>query len=116
MNSVLLAILITIIASLIGSVGALFLKRTSSAMKNGIFSLLKIPDFYLGGLMYVGSVLLFVYALRFAQLSMLYSITALGYVFIALLSRKYLDEIVSRKTWWGIFLVVLGVTLIASGL
>jgi drug/metabolite transporter (DMT)-like permease len=110
-----LAILVTVIAAVIGSFGALFLKRVSSRMGEGLFSLLKVPDFYFGGVMYVTSVLIFVWALRFAELSMLYSITALSYVFIALLSQKYLHEVVSKRTWWGIFWIMVGVVLIVSG-
>ena len=41
-----------LLMTLLGSLGAFFFKKSTERM-DGIFSLLKIPNFYVGGVLYV---------------------------------------------------------------
>ena len=54
-------------------------------------------------------------ALSFADLTYVLPATAIGYVFMALLSRFWLHEHVSMQRWIGIVLITAGVGLVAGG-
>jgi len=102
-------------ATLIGSSGALLFKLTSQKLGKNIFKILKIPTFYLGAFLYGLSALLFVYGLRFGDLSSLYPVVGLSYVWVALLSVKYLGEKMNGYKWVGIILILIAVIFIGLG-
>jgi drug/metabolite transporter (DMT)-like permease len=54
-------------------------------------------------------------ALSWADLTFVLPSTAFGYVVVALLSRYWLHEAVSRYRWAGIVLIVCGVGFVANG-
>lgn len=54
-------------------------------------------------------------ALSWADLTYVMPATALGNVFVALLSRFWLQEQISWQRWLGIILVTLGVGFVANG-
>ncbi len=59
----------------------------------------------------VGFVLL-VIALKHGNLSILYPILATSYIWVALLSVRFLDEPFSAAQWVGVLLIVGGISLI----
>ena len=103
-----------LIATVIGAYGALFLKKGAEKLHRSIHSLLCNWKIFLGILLYGISSIFFIIALKFEKLSILYPITSLGYVWIALLSNKYLKERHNVYKWVGISLIILGVTLVAQ--
>jgi len=100
------------IITFVGAFGSLFLKKGAVKMKFNIKSMLR--NYYLMGgvVIYVLNSLFFVWLLKFVQLSFLYPLTALGYVWIALLSIRYLHEQMHLLRWIGIFLIIIGIFLI----
>ncbi len=104
---------LVILATVLGAVGALLLKKSSRGTLKQLFT---HPELYGGGLLYAVSSLFFVYALRFAELSVLYPATALSYIWIALLSRRYLQEKIHPATMLGMGCIIIGIVLIAAGL
>jgi len=58
---------------------------------------------------------LLVLALREGQLSILYPIIALAYVWVAILSPMFFDDVINVHKAIGIGLIVLGVSLIGTG-
>ncbi len=54
-------------------------------------------------------------ALSWADLTFVLPATAIGYVFLALLSKHYLHEQISHTRWAGIILITLGVGFVAGG-
>ncbi len=59
--------------------------------------------------------ILLVLALREGQLSILYPIIALAYVWVAILSPMFFDDVINTYKAIGIGLIVLGVSLIGAG-
>ena len=115
MSNLLFGMAIMTIATLVGSSGALFFKLTSSKVEKNIFKLLKVPSLYFGFLFYGLSALIFVYGLRFGDLSALYPVAGLSYVWVSLLSVKFLKEKMNGYKWLGIGLILLGVAFIGFG-
>ena len=106
---------LVVFATLIGSGGALFFKYTSEHVSKNVFSLLKKPSLYLGIFLYGLSVPVFVFALKFGELSTLYPMVGLSYIWTSLLSIKFLKEKMKDIKWFGIISILLGVALIGVG-
>ena len=114
-SNLFIGISLTIIATLIGSVGALFFKYASKDISKGIVSLLKNYFMYFGFVLYGLASLLFVFALKFGELSIFYPISGLNYVWVSFLSIKYLDEKMNDFKWLGVFMIFVGAVLIGFG-
>ncbi len=114
-NNLFLGIGLVTLATLIGSVGALFFKYVSEHVHRNFLTLFKEPSLYIGLFFYGISVPIFVFALKFGDLSTLYPVAGLSYVWISLLSIKFLKEKMNDLKWFGIILILLGVVLIGLG-
>ena len=68
-----------------------------------------------GFLSYAVSALLFIYALRGGDLSVLYPFWSLSFVWIFLVSSFLLHESVNIYNWAGVFMIILGVSVIGRG-
>ena len=67
----------------------------------------------LGGMVLYGtSAILFIVALKYGNLSILYPIIATSYVWVAILSIKLLDEPFPPIKWLGLILILGGVSII----
>jgi len=71
---------------------------------------------YLGIFLYGVSYLMTIPALKNGDLSILYPIISLSYIWVCLLSMKYLKERMNIHKWIGIVLIILGVTFIGLGI
>ncbi len=111
-SNLFLGIGLVILATLIGSVGALFFKYVSEHVHRNFLTLFKEPSLYIGVFFYGLSVPVFVFALKFGDLSALYPIVGLSYVWISLLSIRFLKEKMKDIQWFGIMLILVGVVLI----
>jgi len=107
-----LAIGVVIAASVVGSFGSLYLKRAADRFKLSYRGIFKNKPLILGGSLLVFSYVLFIPMLKYADLSVLYPISALAYVWICFISKKYLEEEINKFKWIGVFLILLGVVLI----
>ena len=66
------------------------------------------------GLYAIGTIL-FIPALKGGELSVLYPFVALNYIWVSLLSVKFLGEKMNRFKWLGIALIIIGVSFIGLG-
>ncbi|RLG72648.1 MAG: hypothetical protein DRO11_01790 [Methanobacteriota archaeon] len=66
----------------------------------------------LGVALYALSAMLFIFALRHGPVTVLYPIIATSYVWVAFLASHRLGESLTPVKWVGIFLILLGVTLV----
>jgi uncharacterized membrane protein len=106
------AIILVIIATILGSVGALFLKFGSKKLNLTLRGIFKNPKFLFGIFLYGISALFFISALRLGKLTMVYPFVSIGYIWIILLSKYFVDEKINFYKWFGIFLIIIGVSLI----
>lgn len=108
-----IAIAIILIATLIGAFGALYIKKGAEKCKIA-FSFHKENLFIIiGGGLYFFSLLMYIVALKFIPLSIAYPLTSISYLWIALLSSKYLGERMDRWKWAGIMLIIAGIVLVS---
>lgn len=109
------AVALVTLAALIGSFGPIFLKRGSKDFVLNLKKLITNYDLFLGIFFYAVSTALFVPALRGGELSVLYPLVATIYVWVSIWSSMFLKERMTRKKWFGVALIIIGVTLVGLG-
>ena len=115
MTTALWSIGLVVIASIIGAFGALFLKKSSEKFRLSITGILKNKNLIEGVFFYGLATVLFIPALKGGDLSVLYPLVSLTYVWISILSVIYLNESFNNKKFLGMALIMLGVSLIGVG-
>ena len=113
-SNVWLGISITILSTFFGAGGAL-LFRLVSREKPSFWRLFLSIKLYLGFFCYAFAALLFVFSLRFGDLSLLYPFAALSYVWVSFFSIFFLQEKMNSYKWLGIFCILLGVFFLGWG-
>ena len=103
------------LASFIGSFGALFLKGGAAKAKGGIRNWLLNGRLIVGVALFVLSSLAYVVGLRKGELSVLYPMVSLSYIWTMLWSCLFLKERLTRNKVWGLALIVLGIVFIGMG-
>ncbi|MBI2657165.1 EamA family transporter [Candidatus Woesearchaeota archaeon] len=109
------AIGLVLVATLIGSFGPILLKKASEKKLSSIKSLSTNYPLFGGVSLYALGTLLFIPALKGGELSVLYPFVALAYVWVSLLSVRFLGEKMNRTKWIGIAMIIIGVTFIGLG-
>lgn len=115
MKTQLWAMIAVILASFVGSWGTLLVKMGSEKFSFNIIKQLKNYKMILGYSIYVVSSIFFIIALRGGELSVLYPMVALTYVWVSLFSVRFLKEKMNLTKWAGIIFIVVGVALIGIG-
>ena len=104
-----------------GSIGDTFLKRGVGSEPidfhhlGALLQVLLHPFVILGILSLLFFMSSYMTALSFADLSYVLPATAVGYIFMTLLSIFWLHEHVSPVRWVGVLLIVIGVGAVAGG-
>ena len=104
---------LVLLASVLGSIGAVFLKLGASRLSD-IWSLL---NWRLGaGVgMYLGSSVFYGWGIKHGQISVLYPMVSLGYVWTLAWGRLVFNEQFTRQKFMGLGLILLGVVCVALG-
>jgi len=101
--------------ALMGSFGQLLFKLGSSSVSLSVWSWVTNPRILGGMALYGLSAILFIVALKHGNLSVLYPVIATSYVWVALISARFLGEPLSVLQWVGIVLILGGVALVVRG-
>ena len=110
------SIVLVLIAGLIGSVASVFLKAGANRLHRDVEQLKKAAvRLGIGILLFVGSSVLYIWALRDGDLTVLYPMLALGYVWTLIWSRLLFGEPFNRTKICGVALVLVGVVFIGLG-
>lgn len=109
------SIALVLVASFIGAFGAVLLKKGSAHLHRTFKGIFLNYRLIFGGLLYAVSTVLFIIALRNADLSVLYPIVATTYVWISIFSVRLLNEKMNYWKWLGIVSILIGVSLIGLG-
>jgi len=110
------AISLVILATLVGAFGPILLKKASMKKFSSFKSIMNNHYLLVGFLLYTLSALLFIPALKGGDLSVLYPFMALIYIWVSLLSIKFLGEKMNKSKWIGVGLIIVGVSFIGIGI
>ena len=114
------AVLIVVACTLIGATAQVLIKLGAAHLEHtglvataiGIFT---IPTLFAGYCLYGIFTALLVYALRDAELSILYPVIALSYVWVTLASVLIFHETMNLPKALGVAIIVLGVAVLGRG-
>ena len=109
------AIILVSSATIIGAFGPILLKKASAKKLSKLSSLMTNYHLFAGIALYAVGTILFIPALKGGELSVLYPFVALTYIWVSLLSVKFLGEKMNKFKWLGIALIIVGVTFIGIG-
>ncbi len=100
------------IASLIGSFGAVFLKMGADRLKMGVRHVISVPA-AIGVALFLVSSVFFVLGIRHGELSVLYPMVSLGYIWTMVWSRLFFNEPITRPKYMALGMILVGITMIA---
>jgi drug/metabolite transporter (DMT)-like permease len=106
--------LLVFAASVIGSFGAVFLKLGAARLDGSILSFVN-SRLALGVTLFLGSSVFYALGIRGGQLSVLYPMVSLGYIWTLLWSRLFFNEAFTREKFVGLGLILLGVCFVGIG-
>ncbi len=115
METQLWAIGLVVSATLVGAFGPILLKKASAKRLSKLGSLLTNYHLFGGVALYALGTILFIPSLKGGDLSVLYPFVALTYIWVSLLSVRFLGETMNRMKWAGIALIITGVSFIGIG-
>ena len=115
MTTQLWSIGLVILATIVGAFGPILLKKASAKRLSSISSLATNYHLFGGVALYAVGTLLFIPALKGGELSVLYPFVAITYIWVSLLSVKFLGEKMNKLKWIGIALIIIGVSFIGFG-
>jgi drug/metabolite transporter (DMT)-like permease len=101
--------------SFIGSLGAVGLKAGSKRLQMNIVSLVTNWRLAAGVIGYLISAVFFIQGVRHGELSVLYPMVSLGYLWTMVWSKMFFGEPVTRGKIAAIFLILCGCGLIGLG-
>jgi len=107
------AIILALTCTIFSSTGQLFYKLGSEKIVDFMsffnpFVIVGIFSYFLGSI-------LFIFALKKGELTVVAPVLSLNYVWVALLSIFFLSETINLVRWIGIGSVVVGITIIGVG-
>ena len=101
-------------ASVVGSFGAVFLKLGAAQLTKSILSFLNWRLVF-GVALFLGSSVFYALGIKGGQLSVLYPMVSLGYIWTLVWSRLFFKESLTKQKFLGLGLILLGVFLVGKG-
>jgi drug/metabolite transporter (DMT)-like permease len=108
------SMLLVFFASLIGSIGMVFLKKASAHLHKGFFHIISV-NAAVGVVLFVASSVFYLAGVRNGQLSVLYPMVSLGYVWALFWARFFFNEPLTKQKFAGLGLVLVGVFFLGLG-
>jgi drug/metabolite transporter (DMT)-like permease len=108
------SMLLVFAASVVGSFGAVFLKLGAARLDGSLRSFVD-SRLGLGVALFLGSSVFYGAGIKGGQLSVLYPMVSLGYIWTLLWSRMFFNEALTREKFMGLGLILVGVFLVGLG-
>ena len=108
-----MSVLLILVGSVIGSYGTLIVKKGTN--QHAFRSLLTSWQLWFGLFLYGLAVIFYVFALRAEELSVVYPLVSISYIWTTLFSVKLLGEKMNQWKWIGLLGIILGIVLIGIG-
>ena len=107
------SMVLVLVASLISSVGAVFLKLGAEKLRYGLRHLISLQA-AAGVALFLLSSVFFGLGIKHGELSILYPMVSLGYVWTLLWSRIFFKEPVTKSKFAALGMILCGIVLIAA--
>jgi len=114
-NTKLWAIFLVAFTTLLTSIGQVFFKFGANKLEFNLLSIFTNYILFIGLFVYVIAAVLVVISLKYGELSILYPIISLSYIWVSLLSIFFFFESMNAIKWLGITAILIGVSFIGVG-
>lgn len=108
------SMLLVFAASVVGSFGAVFLKLGAARINKSLLSFFN-SRLALGVALFLGSSVFYTLGIKGGQLSILYPMVSLGYLWTLLWARLFFKEAFTVQKFVGLGLILVGVFLVGMG-
>jgi drug/metabolite transporter (DMT)-like permease len=108
------SIALVFLASLIGSFGAVYLKMGAAHLNKG-FRYIVNWQLAFGIFLFVGSSVPYVMGINKGELSVLYPMVSLGYIWTLFWSRLFFNEPITKAKMGALAMVLVGIVCISVG-
>jgi undecaprenyl phosphate-alpha-L-ara4N flippase subunit ArnE len=115
MTTPLSSILLVMLGSFIGSIGGIFLKSGADKLELNLLSLMLNWRLAVSVGCFLISSYFFVLGVRHGQLSILYPMASLGYIWTLLWARLFFREPLTRNKFCGLGLILTGLAVLGIG-
>lgn len=102
------AVGLAVASTIVAAAGMVLFKKTSKLETR---KMLLSSNFILGGALFALGTILMIMALKREELSLLFPVTALTYIWVMLLSQKFLNEKLNKWKILAVILIVAGIIL-----
>ncbi len=102
---------LVLFCALLGGIGQIFFKLGSSSFSLDV-SLFQNWQLIVGVVLYGVAMVLFIYALKFGNVSILYPLIATSYIWVSLFASVFLGEAFPLYKWSGVLLIIGGIAII----
>ena len=104
---------LVLLASVFGSFGAVFLKMGAERLKKGLLHVISWQA-AAGIALFLLSSVFFVMGIKNGELSVLYPMVSLGYVWTLLWSKLFFNEPVTKQKFVALGMILTGIVMIAG--
>lgn len=109
------SIALVFLSAFLGSFGAVFLKAGAGRLHRDLRTVIFNWRLALGVAVYLFSSYFFVLGVRKGELSVLYPMISLGYLWTLVWSRIFFKEPFTRQKFYGLGLIIVGITVLNLG-
>lgn len=110
-----IAIALVLFSSFMGSIGMACLKAGANRLEMNIPALVKNWHLWLGITLFVVSSVFYVIAIKHGELSVIYPMVSLGYMWGLLWSYLFFKEPLTRNKFVGLGIILCGIVLLGLG-
>ena len=107
-----IVLLLLLFATVTGAAGIILMKMGAEKLELNLRKLLTNGKLILGIAFFALSTLFFIASLHYGELHINYALTGMTYVWLLILSKKYLSENITRTKLLGTALIILGIILL----
>ena len=108
------SMLLVLFGSFLGSIGMVFLKRASAHLHHSFWKIINVNS-VIGVTLFVISSVFYLAGIRNGQLSVLYPMVSLSYVWALFWARIFFHEPLTKQKFAGLGLVLIGVFFVGLG-
>jgi len=109
------AIVMMLFCTLLVSSAQVFYKKGSALLEFNFMSIITNYFILIGLILYGLGFLIMIYAFKHGEVTVLYPIITLSYVWVSLLSVYLFNEIMNVYKWLGIVAIIIGIIFIGFG-
>ncbi|MBU0980432.1 MAG: EamA family transporter [Nanoarchaeota archaeon] len=112
MTTSIFSIIATLGACVMGAYASVLMKKASASFTFNLRKLMRNSHLIIAVALYGISTLIFIPALKYGELSVLYPLVATTYIWVSFFSMWFLKERMNTWKWAGIAIIIIGVAFI----